>query len=233
MKYFNFKRYKFFPKINTYYIKTFISYIKTFISYIKTFISNKIKKYLQFKLYNFNKLPKYFYSSISDSFKILRRYTNKKLRYLSFYILGFFIFVTFTYLSLPFFYTFNKSNIQNALCQKTKLKCIIESDISYSFFPSPRIKFDDFLVKDIVNNNKNLAKIKNVEVMLPIFNLHNKNKFGFNKVKFKNSIIDFNLENLQEYKKFFTKKLYSTKVTFKGGSINLLDGEKFVTSINY
>ena len=43
MKYFNFKRYKFFPKINTYYIKTFIS--------------NKIKKYLQFKPYNFNKLP--------------------------------------------------------------------------------------------------------------------------------------------------------------------------------
>ncbi len=217
MKYFNFKRYKFFPKINTYYIKTFIS--------------NKIKKYLQFKLYNFNKLPKYFYSSISDSFKVFRRFTDKKLKYLSYYLLGFFIFVIFTYLSLPFFYTFNKSNIQNAICQKTKLKCIIESNISYSFFPSPRIKFDNFLVKDIVNNNKNLAKITNVEVMIPIFNLHNKSKFGFNKVKFKDSIIDFNLENLQEYKNFFTKKLYSNKIIFKGGSISFSDGKKFVTSI--
>ena len=217
MKYFNFKRYKFFPKINTYYIKTFIS--------------NKIRKYLQFKLYNFKKLPKYFYSSISDSFKVFRLFVNKKLKYSSFYLLGFFIFAIFTYLSLPFFYTFNKSNIQSALCQKTKLKCIIESNISYSFFPSPRIKFDNFLIKDIVNNNKNLVKITNVEVMIPIFNLHNKNQFRFDKVKFKNSIIDFNLENLKEYKKFFNKELYSNKITFKGGSINFLDGKKFVTSV--
>ena len=70
MKYFNFKRYKFFPKINTYYIKTFIS--------------NKIKKYLQFKLYNFNKLPKYSYSIISDSFKLYN--FNKLHKYFYSYI---------------------------------------------------------------------------------------------------------------------------------------------------
>ena len=217
MKYFNFKRYKFFPKINTYYIKTFIS------NY--SIISDSIK------LYNFNKLHKYFYSYISDSFKVFRRIAFKKLRYLSFYLLGFFIFIIFTYLSLPFFYTFNKSNIQNALCQKTKLKCIIESNISYSFFPSPRIKFGNFLIKDIVNNNKNLAKISNVEVKIPFFNLYNKNKFRFNEVKFENLVVDFNLENLKEYKKFFSKELYSNKITFKGGNINFVDGKEFVTSV--
>ena len=59
--------------------------------------------------------------------------------------------------------------IKNTLCNELNIKCSIQGEVKYTPLPSPRLKFDNLLIKDFVNENKTLGNIENVSIKLSIY----------------------------------------------------------------
>ena len=160
MKYINFKRFKF---------STILKYIN-----FQRYSFSKIYKYFDFKRYNFLKFYKHFnfkrfnFTKIYNYFdyktynfsKIYKLFNLKKLKNTAFYFVGLIIFSFFIYLSIPIFFNYNKSNLENVICKGINLNCSIKGKINYSFFPSPRLKLNDIKISDFINKNKLLVKLK-------------------------------------------------------------------------
>jgi len=129
------------------------------------------------------------------------------------------------------FFYYDKSNIENIVCKELNVKCSIQSKITYSFLPSPRIKFENLTIKDSSNKKYVFAKVKNAEIKISIYKLYNKQKFNYIETKFKDSEINFDLKNFNEYKKFFSKGFGLRSINFKGGNINFIEGKKHIATI--
>ena len=129
------------------------------------------------------------------------------------------------------FFTYDKSKIENIVCKELNITCTIQGKIKYSFLPSPRIKFSDFIIKDFADKNTILGKIKNAEIVISLLNLHDKKKLNYTKIKFKNVEINFNLKRLKEYSNFFTKKFNSKPINLTKGKINFFEDQKNIATI--
>ena len=61
------------------------------------------------------------------------------------------------YLSIPFFFNYEKTIIKNKVCKDYNVDCLIKGPIKYNFIPSPRIKIKNLIIKDFNNKNKVFA----------------------------------------------------------------------------
>ena len=128
------------------------------------FITNnfiQIYEKINFKIYDFFKILRYFNFRRYSFSKIYRYLDVKKYIYVAVYAFGIAIFSAIIYLNIPLFFNYNKSNLANIICKDLNVVCLIKGDVKYSFFPSPRIKFKNFIIQDFINKNKSLAEIKN------------------------------------------------------------------------
>ena len=73
-----------------------------------------------------------------------------------------------SHIAIPIFYKYDKSDIQNILCKSNNIECLINVDISYNFYPTPRIKIKDIVIKDSLNKKTNLISIDKAEVIISI-----------------------------------------------------------------
>ena len=117
----------------------------------------------------------------------------------------------------------------NILCKW--LHFIWDQKIEYSFFPSPRIKFNDFIIKDFSDKKKTLGTAKDGVVKISFYNLLNKKKFYFTKIQLRNTVINFDLNELKKYKDFSKKKFNSIPIDLQKGELNFLDGKKSIATI--
>ena len=183
MKYLNFKRYKFSTALKKIYLwRANFSKIYKKIDY-RGYNFNKVYKYVDFRRYNIAKINKFF--------------NIKKYKYIPVYIFSFTFLIFFVYLSIPIFFKYDKSFIEK-FCKNQNIKCFIEGRIKYTFFPSPRIKFNNLKIKDFSNKNKNLAIINDVVIKISITQLFDKSKFNFTKVEFQNVEVNFDLKELKK-----------------------------------
>jgi len=251
---FNLKRYIFSKISKLFYINSFryskISkllnlkrYIFSRISklfYINSFRYSKISKLLNLtkllNLKNFNltkifdfqilNLKKYNYT------KLLKMLSVNKLKHVGAYFFSSLFFILIVYLSIPWFFEFNKSKIEDKICQDIKLKCTINGSLKYSFFPSPRLKLNDFTIKDLDKANSVLAHMENGVIKIGFFDLTKKEKINLTNVNFVNANINLNLKNLNKYNNLFKNKINLSLVKIQKGKINFLEDEKLITSIN-
>ena len=217
MKDINFKRYKFstiFKNIS------FTGY--KFSTIFKNINFKRYKFSTIFKSINFKR---YKFSTIFKSIE-LERY-----KFLPFYIAGLIVFTVFVYLSIPMFFNYDKSKIENIICKDIDIECSIEGKIKYSFLPSPRVKFKDFIIEDFTGKDKILGKVENVAIKLSPYNLLNKKKFNFTKIELKNAEIHFDTEKFDEYKNFFKRKINLKILNLKEGKIKFFEGKKYITTI--
>ena len=167
---------------------------------MRRFNFSRIYKSIDPRRYNFPRIYKY------DDFKIfkfsavlkiidLRRYKNIQL-----YGGSFVVFSVLIYLSIPIFFNYDKLEIENKICKNLNIKCSIQGKIRYSFLPSPRIKFNDFIIKDFTDKKKILGTVKNVAIKLSVYNLLNKRKFHFTKIKLQKAEINLDINKFKEYK---------------------------------
>ena len=141
MKYGNFKIFKFstISKMNN-HIRDGFSRIEKNIN-LKRYNLSRIYKYINFKQYNFN--------------NPFSRPNLKGYKFVPIYFLGFVTFSFFIYLIVPIFFNYNKSELENIICQDIKVKCTINGKVEYTFFPSPRIKFKNFTLDNFDGSKKN------------------------------------------------------------------------------
>ena len=217
MKYFNFKRNKF----------------STVLKKINFTIYNfsKIYKNIDFRRYSFYKLHKFIDFKRYNFSKIYKTINLKKYKYIQLYTFVFIFSSSLIYLSIPNFLNYDKSKIEKIICQGINVKCSIKGEIGYSFFPSPRLKLNELVIKDFIDANKNLGKIKRVEVKISLSNLYSKEKFIFKKINIYDAKFYFRLKNLKKYKKFYKNKFYSMPIKIIKSEINFLDNKKNIATI--
>ena len=100
------------------------------------------------KIYQFFNVRKYNFDKISKNVGV------KKYKNLPTYFITLLIFLGFLYIFIPTFYNYDKLKIEKIICSNSNyIKCSINGKISYNFFPSPRIKIRDLIIK-YVNNKR-------------------------------------------------------------------------------
>ena len=190
---------------------------------ISKFIFSKIKNVT--KIYKYLDLRGYNYS------KIYRSLNFKRYKYLPLYVFGIITLSILIYLNIPLFFSYEKSELENKICTNFNAECSISGKVKYRFFPTPRIKIEDLIIKDFINKKKNLGIIKDVAIKLPLNNLLNKEKLVFSKIELKKAKINFDLGQLDKYRKFFKKKFNSKPIKLSNSKILFLDGKKEITTI--
>jgi len=210
-------------------IKDFLKIYKTI--NIRRYNFPNIYKYIDFRKYNFFNIYKNVSFKKYNFPKISRRVGIKNIKILSIYISGFVIFIAFIYINIPMFFNYEKSKIEDLICKEVNVECYIKGEIKYSFFPSPRIKFNDFIIKDFIEKNKILGKIENGAIKISFYNLYDHKKFNYTKVKFTNADINFNLKKLDLYKNFFRKKFNSKPIILTKSEIKFFEDEKEIAVI--
>jgi len=228
MKYFNYKTYnfnKFFRKLNfrKYDFLKFISFTK----FKQQFIS-----FIKFKQPNLKKIYKYLIDLQYEFLKIIKQKIYKYYKASVFYLIGTTLALIVTYLAIPFFYNYNKSNIENLICEDFEVKCNVKGKIYYNFIPTPRLIIKNVQVNSLTKEKNILAKIKRVDINLPLKDLYKKSKKNLNKIQLKKAKLFINYEKIDEYKNLFLNKKKSNVISFKKSDIDFFDGSKYITSIN-
>ncbi len=254
MKYINFKRYKFFTLYKSInfarFFKVFdlrnykFSKIFRFWDFKKYSLSriinyfnpdkykfSKIFRFLNFKKYNLFRIINYFNPRNYKFFKIREFFGLKIYRYFFLYFLAIVIFSGLMYLSIPIFFNYDKSKFENIVCRDLNFKCKIGSKIHYSFFPSPRIKFNNFIIKDLSSNQITLAEIEKVAVKISLLNLFNKGKFNYKSIVLSKAEVNLDFKELDQYQKIYSKKFNLKPVSVKSGKINFFDNKKYIADI--
>mgnify|MGYP001496694876 CR=1 FL=1 len=219
MKYINFKRYKFSTLWKKIDFKRY-NLIKIFkkIDLNRYFVS-KIYKILDYKSYNFSKI----FKKIS---------ITKRSKSFLVYFSGALVFIFLIYLTSPLFFKYNESLIKNTLCKDLNIKCTIKGKVSYSVFPSPRLKIKNITIKDFVEKGKVFAAIESVVLKISIYDLLQKKQFQFHSIKLKGAKINVNMQKISDYKNFLKKKFIYRPITSQKGEINFFDNEKQLATIN-
>ena len=233
MKYINFKRYKFSTILKNINLRRY-NFLK-----VNKYL-NYINRYLNYKRYNFRPFYKYFdirpfykYFDIRQYRlpKIYRYINYKKIKIIPLYVLGLTIISALIYLSVPIFFTYNKSHVNKTLCSDLKIKCEIKGKINYGFIPYPKLKAKELVIYDLIDKDKILAQFETVEVKLALKDLLNKEKLNFGKIQLHEAQINLNYEKISEYKKHFAKDISSRNISLKKGNINLFDGKRHITTL--
>ena len=245
MKYINFKRFKFstiFKNIN--FRRYNFSKIFKFVDPRRLDFKN-IYKYLDFIRIDFKKFYKYldlrrFNIDIRRSdFTKLVKYLNPRTykinlfssKFVLIHLPASIIFFGLLYLVIPTFYNYDKSNIENIVCKRQNIECSIRGEVNYSFFPTPRIKIKDVIIKDFYEKKNTFIKAEHTVIKLSIKNLLAKEKHKFKNIELNNFEINFDLKNLKKYKNIFKNKTNLIPVVFAKGQIVFLNEKDYVAII--
>ena len=164
-------------------------------------------------------------------FVIIKKTKFLNYKYLSFYFVSLIIIVFTIYSFVPIFYNYDSSMVEKKICKNINIKCSIKGEVKYKFFPTPRIKIKDLIIKD-TKKNKTFGKIKVIEAKLYMKNLLNKQKQNFKNVKLNDFEISIDLKNLDIYQNIFKKNIDRIPLNFVNGKIIFYNKEKYVATIN-
>ena len=237
MKYIDFKRYKFSTILKNIHSRRYnFLKINRYLNYkrynFRSFYNSlKFHRYLNYKRYNFRSFYKYFDIRQYKLPKIYRYINYKKIKIIPLYVLGLTIISALIYLSVPIFFTYDKSHVNKTLCSDLKIKCEIKGKINYGFIPYPKLKAKELVIYDLTDKDKILAQFETVEAKLPLKDLLNKKKLNFSKIQLHEAQINLNYEKISEYKKHFAKDISSRNISLKKGNINFFDGKKHITTL--
>ncbi len=192
----------------------------------------EICKLVDLRRLDYRKIFKFFDLRRYDFYKINKKITFRNYKNVPTYFTLFIILAGFIYLVIPKFYSYDKSKIEKILCNNQKLECLIKGKIYYSFYPTPRIKVKNLIIKNISGKKNKIVTAQDVAIKLSIKNLLVKKKHEYKKIKFENFQIDLNFQKIGEYKNLFKKKNKLIPITFSRGQIVFSDKKNYVATIN-
>ena len=253
MKYFNFKRYKFY---------SFLKNINLRRNKIYTFLKSINLRSFNFERINFKKLIKYpevkklikypevkkliKYPEVKISFlkryiKLinLKIYINKikkinflKSKFLLIHLPLAIVFFIFLYILIPTFYNYEKNEIQNLVCKNKKITCTINGNINYNFYPTPRLKIKSTVIYNMLEKKEILAKVEDSIIILSFKNLLAKDKQSVKKIELSNFQLNLDTKNFKEYFKIFEEKQIHVPIVLSKGKIIFSEKKNYIASFN-
>ena len=191
---------------------------------------SKIFKYINYKNYKFNNFRAYKFNNFrAYKFNNFNRiFDSKILKRFSIYIISFIFFSIVAYLNIPNFFDYEKS-LLNKTCKKFNLNCISESEIGYTFIPSPRLVIKNLTIQD--SKKRTILTAPKAGIKISIHKLINKDKFNFTKIVAKDLEINLHLDDIQEYIKFIEKINFIKPIAINKGNINFFNSNEKITTI--
>ena len=161
--------------------------------------------------------------------------TDKLLTFLSFKrIFGFLLvllFLTFSYLIIPYTYNGNKlaSKIQNQLSKDLGINLILSNNFTYNLFPKPNFVFREI---KFINENKKFADIKEMKTFVSFKNLFSVNKINIQEIILNNVNFDLNKKNYKFFINILNRNFSNFNFIINNSSIIFKNIEKDVLFIN-
>jgi len=221
--------------------KKLLNKIVIFFSSTKDFITFTIRKSFKLSInklrdiFNFIDIRKFQLKSIYKIFDINNykffKIEKDTFREYKLYPLYFFVFILFSiiiFFSIPTFYKYDGAEITKLLCTNKNIECSIKGKVNYAFYPSPRIKIKNLVIKDKINNKKVLLTSKDTALKLNIKNILSKKKQNLRKVEINNFKVNFDFKNLKNSKNFFDNLTSFVPINFYKGDIILYDNKNDV-----
>ena len=233
MKYINFKRYKFSTVLKSLNTLKY-NFFKIFKSIgFKVFDFGKFFKNLDLGRFNFTKIIRYFDPKIYSIHQFIHQL--KKINFISTKFLFVhlpvgIIFFGFLYLFIPTLFNYDKSNVENIICKYNNIQCAIKGEISYRFYPTPRLKIKDLVINGFDKENTFIIA-KDAFIKLSFKNLLAKEKHTYKKLQLNNFEANIDLKNFKKYKNIFNKENNYIPTNFKNGKIILYDKNNYLASI--
>tara|TARA_Y100001970_G_scaffold159268_1_gene194834 strand:+ start:25511 stop:26962 length:1452 start_codon:yes stop_codon:yes gene_type:complete len=140
--------------------------------------------------------------------KILKQWFDKKKldkRIILSAIITLLILVTLIFFGRPYFYNFdsNRISLEKSVNKAFKIDTKFKGKISYQFFPSPRLKFEN--AKLIFNKeNKDNTTIKELFILISPLELGSIKNFDLRKILILNQRIKINTNSFGKYFKYLT-----------------------------
>jgi len=239
MNYLKFKRYIFstlLKDVNSfiqYQLKTLRKLVNKSYNLVESYkIPNfsKIFKYINYRNYKFNNFRGYKFNNFrSYKFNNFNRiFVSKIFKKFSIYIISFIFFSIIVYLNIPNFFDYEKS-LLNKTCKNFNLNCISESEIEYTFIPSPRLVIKNLTIQD--SKKRTILTAPKAGIKISIHKLINKDKFNFTKIVSKDLEINLHLDDIQEYIKFIEKINFIKPIAINKGNINFFNSNEKITTI--
>ena len=238
--------YKKFNFIRRYFLKTYNNIDFKKYNFSRIFKFADLRRLDFKKIYRYLNLRRFYFDIRRSNFRKLTKYLNPKTyninriknidlissKFVFIHLPASIIFFGLLYLVIPTFYNYDKSNIENIVCKRQNIECLIRGEVNYSFYPTPRIKIKDVIIKDFFEKKNTLVKVEHTVIKLSIKNLLTKEKHKFKKIELDNFEINFDLKNFKKYKNIFEKKINLIPTVFTKGRIVFFDGKDHVTTIN-
>jgi len=217
MKYTNFKRYKF--------------------STIGRYIDNKIYnilniyKQIDIKKINFSKIYKYINVRNLKLSKLTEKISFKNYKFFPLYLILLGLLWAILFISIPLFYNYGQSEIENLICKDTNAKCIIKGKFKYNLFPSPRIKIKDLVINETNKVENNFITADNVAIKLSLKNLLKKKKQTFKEIIISDFNMNFDLNKISIYKKIFPEENTLLPITWKRGKVIFSEKNRYIATV--
>jgi len=215
-----------------------LSFLRNLEQFIHSIIINLLrslgrivkKNYRIVTNYNYYNFLKFLKRTKNKVDRLIKLYTRSpKIKSYVAYLSAFIFLNIFIYISIPFFFNYSKSTI-NKYCSALEIQCVVDGKIKYTFFPSPRLKFNNLIILD--SDKKKLLNAKNVSIKIHINGLAKQDEFKFTKVEIKNSEINFYFNDLKRYKKIVNKTDFVNPFVLKKSKIIFFDNnQKIITTI--
>ncbi len=161
--------------------------------------------------------------------------TEKAKKYVIFFFL-FIFFIFFTYLLIPslFKYYKFKSEIEKKIFNEFSLDVIVNDDIKYVFFPSPRLILKNNKIIKLSSQENFLSEKNNITIKLDIRHLLNFKNLNFNSLIISDSLFKINFSEIKKLDNYFSKILSKKYIKIKRSKFYINDQDKlmFVLNIN-
>ncbi len=119
---------------------------------------------------NFKKIYIFFDIRSYDFYRVDKKINFTKYKYLPIYFVVFIIFIGFTYVAIPIFYNYDKSELEKNICKNHNIECLIRGKVNYSFYPTPRIKIKELIISDFSKKKHALITVEEAAIKLSIKN---------------------------------------------------------------
>ena len=194
------------------------NFFLNFLKKINIFINSLLKEKL-------NKL-----NFLFEADKLLTFFTFKR-------IFGFtivLIFITFSYLFIPYTFNGNKlaANIQNQLFKDLGINLNLSNNFTYNLFPKPNFVFQEI---KFINETKKFANIKEMKTYVSFKNLFSVNKINIEKIIINKANFDLNKNNYKFFTNLLNKNLSNFDFEINNSSIifnNIENDVLFINKIN-
>ena len=152
-------------------------------------------------------------------------------------IFGFFIislFITFSYLFIPYTYNGNKlaAKIQNQLSKNLGINLNLSNNYTYNLFPKPNFVFEEI---EFINETKKFADIKEMKTYISFKNLFSVNNINIENIVLNKANFNLNKDNYKFFINLLNQNFSNFDLIINNSSIifkNIENDVLFINKIN-